>query len=80
MASTSAKVSRDGIFLPLRSSVVDFERLRGDIGSQHLGQLVILKTAFEEFLLSEAAVVVFVHPGIEEGNLSALKKRQCCQL
>ncbi len=60
-----SKVSGDGIFSASTQQAVEWiERLRGDIGSQHLGEFVILETSFEELLLSKAAVVVFVHPGI----------------
>jgi hypothetical protein len=65
MASTSARCHGMALFCFFAAAATWIERLRGDIGSQHLGQLVILEATFQEFLLSEASVVVFVHPGIE---------------
>jgi hypothetical protein len=59
-------VSHDGI--RIYAAVALMERLRGDVGSQHLGELVVLETAFEEFLFGEASIVVLVHPGTRQRN------------
>ncbi len=41
--------------------VVGLFCLRGDVGGEHLGQLVVLQTALQEFFLCKVTVLVFVH-------------------
>ncbi len=37
------------------------EHLRGDVGGEHLGELVVLEATLQELLLRQAPVVVLVH-------------------
>ena len=38
--------------------------LRGDIGCQHLGELVVLEATLQELLLGQAPIIVLIHPAI----------------